>query len=196
MAGIESITEQIISDAKSSAQSRIARARNEAESIKAKKKALGEEEREKLIAEAQSAIDKLSENRAASGKVTFKREILKGKVELIDEVIEEAKKRIINLPEEERFNMIERFVTASSEGIDGVLYLSPRDFEAVDGNFCKKLSELTNTTVTLAGQPGNFEAGCILVCEECEYNGTLDALCEDKKDYIRDKVRAVLFPDN
>ena len=60
-------------------------------------------------------------------------------------------------------------------------------------HFLKELSSKTNSTITLSDKSGDFDVGCILICGDCEYNGTLEARADDLESDIRDAVNRVLF---
>ena len=59
--------------------------------------------------------------------------------------------------------------------------------------FLKELSSKTNSTITLSDKAGDFDVGCILICGDCEYNGTLEARSDDLESDIRDAVNQALF---
>ena len=111
----------------------------------------------------------------------------------LDPIVEEAKKRIRNLPSEDRLSMISDFVIGSSEGDDGVLIVSEKDKGGITDAFLKELSSKTNSTITLSDKAGDFDVGCILICGDCEYNGTLEARSDDLESDIRDAVNQALF---
>ena len=193
MAGIDSIIDRILKDARESADARVARAEQDAEKLIAKKKDQAKEEEAKMLADAQAVIDAQDKQNRASQNTKSQRRLLSERVALIDEIVEEAKKRIRALPKEERLAMIRDFVVSSSEGEDGVLIVSEQDKAAVDSAFLKELSEKTNSTITLSDKAGDFDTGCILICGECEYNGTLEARADDLQSDMRDAVNQVLF---
>ena len=89
--------------------------------------------------------------------------------------------------------MIRDFVVASSEGDDGCLIVSAQDKADITDSFLSELSEKTNSKITLSDKAGDFDTGCILICGECEYNGTLEARVSDLESDVRDAVNQVLF---
>lgn len=193
MAGIDSIIERIISDAKTNAEARIARANREADKLISDKKVQAQEEEVKLLSEAQAVIDAKVKQSRATQNTRSQRRLLSERVTLIDEVIAEAKRRISILPSRDRFSMIENFVVANCDGSDGILVLSKSDQWNIPAGFCEQLSKKTNSGITLSSDFGDFETGCILICGNYEYNGTLDALVEERMDEIKDQVNRILF---
>ena len=193
MAGIDSIIDRILKDARESADGRVARAEQDAEKLIAKKKDQAKEEEAKMLADAQKVIDAQAKQNQATQNTKSQRRLLSERVALIDEIVEEAKKRIRNLPSEDRLSMIRDFVIGSSEGDDGVLVVSSQDRAGITDAFLKELSSKTNSTITLSDKSGDFDVGCILICGDCEYNGTLEARADDLESDIRDAVNRVLF---
>ena len=102
MAGIDSIIDRILKDARESADARVARAEQDAEKLIAKKKDQAKEEEEKMLADAQKVIDAQVRQNQATQNTKSQRRLLAERVALIDEIVEEAKKRIRNLPSEDR----------------------------------------------------------------------------------------------
>ena len=193
MAGIDSIIDRILKDARESADARVARAEQDAEKLIAKKKDQAKEEEGKMLADAQKVIDAQVRQNQATQNTKSQRRLLAERVALIDEIVEEAKKRIRNLPSEDRLSMISDFVIRSSEGDDGVLIVSEKDRGGITDAFLKELSSKTNSTITLSDKDGDFDVGCILICGDCEYNGTLEARSDDLESDIRDAVNQALF---
>ena len=193
MAGIDSIIDRILKDARESADGRVARAEQDAEKLIAKKKDQAKEEEAKMLADAQKVIDAQAKQNQATQNTKSQRRLLSERVALIDEIVEEAKKRIRNLPSEDRLSMIRDFIIGSSEGDDGVLIVSSQDRAGITDAFLKELSSKTNSTITLSDKSGDFDVGCILICGDCEYNGTLEARADDLESDIRDAVNRVLF---
>ena len=193
MAGIDSIIDRILKDARDAADARVARAEQDAEKLIAKKKDQAKEEEAKMLSDAQAVIDAQAKQNRATQNTKSQRRLLSERVALIDEIVEEAKKRIRALPKEERLAMIRDFVVASSEGDDGCLIVSAQDRADITDSFLSELSEKTNSKITLSDKAGDFDTGCILICGECEYTGTLEARVSDLESDVRDAVNQVLF---
>ena len=193
MAGIDSIIDRILKDARDAADARVARAEQDAEKLIAKKKDQAKEEEAKMLSDAQAVIDAQAKQNRATQNTKSQRRLLSERVALIDEIVEEAKKRIRALPKEERLAMIRDFVIASSEGDDGCLIVSAQDKADITDSFLLELSEKTNSKITRSDKAGDFDTGCILICGECEYNGTLEARVSDLESDVRDAVNQVLF---
>ena len=98
MAGIDSIIERILTEARESADARVARAESDAEKLIAKKKDQAKEEEAKMLSEAQAVIDAQARQNRATQNTKSQRRLLSERVAMIDEIVEEAKKRIPRCP--------------------------------------------------------------------------------------------------
>ena len=96
MAGIDSIIDRILKDARESADARVARAEQDAEKLIAKKKDQAKEEEAKMLLDAQKVIEAQSKQNQATQNTKSQRRLLAERVALIDEIIEEAKKDMVD----------------------------------------------------------------------------------------------------
>lgn len=193
MSGLDAIIDKINEDAKLSCEARIENAAREAEKTKASKAEAARLERERLLGEAKDAIGKRESKAKAAALSAAKRRVLEEKVAVIDEVLAETKERFIAMPADETFTMIRSFVEKSSEGEDGRLILAKKDLPNVPNGFAEAISKQIGATVEISEEAGDFAAGCILICGDIEYNGTVDALFENQKEQMRDVVNQILF---
>lgn len=198
MSGLESILEKIKEDANISAQARIQRAEKDAEAYLDRKREEAAREAEQLIAAEEKSLELLAAKSRSSAESEAKKRLLRERVILIDEVLRTARERVITLPVNERFSMIERFVRShASELTDGCeLILNARDIESVPKNFSERLASIFSGGIRISEHPGKFEAGCILKCGFVEYNGTVDAIINDRLDEIRDLINQRLFSES
>lgn len=195
MSGLNSILEKIIEDANVSAKTRVRRAEEEAAAYSARKKSETEEEVNERLEREKEAISILESKSRSSAESEAKKRLLQEKVALIDEVLAEARSRIISLSAKENRDMIERFVRSHASELTGAceLIVNARDRAAATKEFSDRLSEIIPGTLQISDEPGNFEAGCILRCGPIEFNGTVDALINEKLDEVRDRINRSLF---
>lgn len=197
MSSLDLITNKIISDANDSAALRIERANEEARRIFERKAEAADQECERLRAESILNMERLRYKSESAAKAMAGKRILAEKGRLIEDGILKAREVINNLPLEDAFDMISRFVRHSLEGIQepAILVLSDKDLGRVPAKFIDKLSSDVGAAITLSEQPGDFDAGCIVICGLVEYNGTLDALVREYHDQLSDTIGAFLFSE-
>ncbi len=193
MSGLDKILDQIISDSKKKAETIIENARERSAAMV--EKATSEAERESGLqieaarSEAQSALPR---NRSAA-ELKSKQSILKERNRIIDEVLGDVKKTIINLPDAEYFSILRNFILSHSHREPAVIVLNKRDLLRLPKGFLTSLSTEPESPVSVSETPGDFDAGCILIYGLIEYNGTLEALINEKKDMLRDLLNKELF---
>lgn len=193
MSGLDKILSTILADAKAKGDLEIAEAQRKADVFLAADAADAAVMAENRITgakfEAQSHIDR---SRSAA-KLQTRRLLLQERNLIIDEVLAEVKDSVSALPNPEYFAMVKRFVLAHAQNEPGVLVLNKRDLSRLPVGFAASLSGELPQPVTISGTAGEFAAGCVLIFGEVEYNGTLDALINEKKDELRDLLNKELF---
>ena len=76
------------------------------------------------------------------------------------------------------------------------MFLSDRDIKRMPGNFQKEISEIAESVggkLSISTNPKNIKNGCILVYGGIEENCTIDALFEERRNYLSDMVQKMLF---
>ena len=140
--GLEKIIKSIEEDSQKSAEERIKYAKNMAkgildetrkeitrESLRISDKA--EKDAENIISRAKS----LSENE-------MKKMILNAKSQIISEIINEAKEKILSLNDEDYFDFILKIIESHLENQDGELVFSEKDLNRLSENFKDKIKSL------------------------------------------------------
>lgn len=193
MSGLDKILDQIIADAKAKAESIIDDTKDRSSSMIEKMTAEAERQGalqiEAARGEAQAALER---NRSAA-ELQSKRSILRERNHIIDEVLEDVKKTIVSLPDAEYFSILRNFILSHSHREPAVIVLNKRDLLRLPKGFQSSLSTELKEPVSISETPGDFDAGCILVYGPVEYNGTLSALVNEKKDELRDLLNKELF---
>lgn len=180
MKGLELITGSIIADAQARADEKIAAAKKVAESIRAEYAAETEKLRNKN-AEALAAARQRAEESAESARRAMEREaMLSTKNETVNEIIAEAKAKILSLPDMEYFALLAEIYKNNAEDKEGEILLTASDKKRMPKDFLKKLGR-----VTLA-QDDAPSAGFIIRYGRVELNCTIDAIFEDKQNVLSD----------
>lgn len=197
MSGLSNILTQIISDAKAAASARISRAEEEAQAILLRKQEECALEVSGLIATEKASLELLTAKSRSSAESESKRRLLEERVALIDEVLAIARTRAVSLSPTENEQMIERFVRSHAFELtdDCELILNARDLASISDDFLKRLAQIS-AAIRISDRPGDFDAGCILRCGPIEYNGTVEAVINDRLDEIRDLINRHLFSES
>lgn len=195
MSGLDKILSKIIADAQVKAEQEIADANQAAEVILAENSAAAAVQAEKRIADANLEAEAYIEQSRSAAKLQTKRAILQERNRIIDEVLVGVKDRIYSMPDAEYFSMLSNFILAHFQNEPGTIVLSSRDLARIPSGYSESLSDLLSVPMSISATPGDFDAGCILIYGEVEYNGTLSALLNEKKDELRDLLNRKLFTE-
>lgn len=196
MSGLEKIKERILEEARQNAEEKILQAKSEADSIT--KKAKDDALKEGKVVEEKSEAEILNYNDRIDSSIDLerRRKILAAKQEVIQDIIEGAKVSFDKLPDEEYFSMLIKLVKNHIQKKDGEMFLSDRDIKRMPGNFQKEISEIAEYVggkLSISPNPKNIKNGCILVYGGIEENCTIDALFEERRNYLSDMVQKMLF---
>lgn len=197
MTGLDKILAQIRQDADAAAKATLDEAKKQADEILQKAEAEGEAQAKKIAEEGEAqAADVIS--RANSAAALMKRRaLLEEKQKMIDEVINEAKRSLYQLPDKEYFGLLLKMaVRFAQKGEKGQIVFSERDAKRLPTDFMQEINkELTHkgAELTLSPPSAAVDGGFILVYGGIEENCTFEALFESEREMLQDKVHAVLF---
>ena len=88
-------------------------------------------------------------------------------------------------------SMLFKLILKYSHENQGELRLNETDMERMPEDFIEKVNKSLsekNASVILAQKPYDIKPGCVIAYGEIEENCTFDALIEEKKDEIKDKL--------
>ncbi|MCQ2487297.1 MAG: hypothetical protein MJ129_05160 [Clostridia bacterium] len=195
MTGLDKIVERIAKDSAANCDEIIAQAQKEAATIK--------EAAEKTVNDNMAAvIEKTSKDckvildTAESGsELEGKKEILKAQVEIINETIDAAAKKLADMPENEYFEAIYALVKKYARGTEGEMLLSQKDLGRLPGDFAQKINEglPAGASIKVSDKAADILQGFILVYGGIEINCTFNALIEDARDDIKDELYKIIF---
>lgn len=195
MSGLDKILSKILADAQAAGELELSAARNRAAEILAADAAEAAEQVEKRISKAKSEAQALAERSESAAKLQTRRSLLQERNRIIDDVLGDVRLSVLSLPDQDYFKMLEHFVLSHAQKDPGMLILNKRDLARLPEGFAELLSSELPAPVTISDTPGDFDAGCVLIYGEVEYNGTLDALIYEKKDELRDLLNKELFAE-
>lgn len=190
MAGIENITEYIIQKADADAKNTLKRAdeQHDAAILKAKKDA--ESISSEIIKSAENEAETIRE-RAASGAAQIRsRNILTLKNRAVSEVIENAKKILLSLPDDEYMSLMEKLLRDSASGSEGIIVLNSADKARMSSGFSEAAADCG---LTVSGECADISGGFILKYGLVEINCSVDAVFRDRNEQFVDYVNKRLF---
>jgi len=196
MAGIDTITNEILQNAKSKADELIAQARqaadSEAEKARAEAAAASEKAAERAVREVKAYGDRIQSQIGMR-----KREaVLAARQSVIGGMIDAALRKLEEQDTDAYFAMLLDIAARHIHPEDGTVILGKKDLDRMPADFAGKMAALAKTkggTLTVSDRPGGIGAGLILKYGGIEENCTLKALFADASDELQDTVNRVLW---
>ncbi len=196
MTGLEKIISRIQEEADAAAADKVNAARAEAEKILADTKdicaSVDAEASEKINAMRAACDSRVASSAEQARRIT----LLRAKQEIIEEILEEALKRLREKDAESYFLMLEKILKEYALPEDGEICLSAADLKRMPAGFEKKVQAIAKEkggSLALKKEPGEIRDGFLLIYGGVEENCALKALMDAKKDVLRDKVNEILF---
>ena len=187
----EKIIEGILDESRTEAQKVLSRARTEADSVSEEYKARAKDYSAKKVSEALLRAKVIKQNADSAGDITVRDASLAKKHEEIEKTIGMALDKIKALPDEKYFTMLANIAEKYAEKKQGEALLGKDEAKRNADFFSKALKE-KGLDVTI-GYTDSVKDGFILKYGDIEYNLSLSALVDDKRELLEDRINAVLF---
>ena len=196
MSGLEKIIGHISAEAGREAKKLLEDAKVQAESIRkdAEEKTAAECDRinKKSEAEVQSILDRGN----SSAELRKKQLLLEQKQELINETIEKAAKRLVDLDTSAYFDVIKKLFAKNALGRDGIISFSQKDLDRLPAGFADGLQAIAKEkggSLRLSDTAADIDGGFVLNYGGIEENCSFRALIDSSLETLQDKVQKVLF---
>lgn len=194
MSGLDRILQQIKSDSEQA----VAKIKAEAEKTVAANQAATADETEREIAKIKQqtklgCIEIIK--RAQSSAVLIKKQtLLAAKQRIIAEMISSAHDKLLSLPDDEYFELIEKLISIyAHNGEKGVIAFNERDIQRMPKLYKAKLALVSQGNLKLSGSSANIDGGFVLIYGGIEENCSFEAIFREKHDALVDKVGSMLF---
>ncbi|MBR3146698.1 MAG: V-type ATP synthase subunit E [Eubacterium sp.] len=196
MSGLEKIRDRILHEAEETAAEKMQEAEAEARNIKSEAVRKADETAEDVRAKAENEIKAYSERVDSAIDLEHRTRILAAKQEIISDVINEARRRILGLSNREYFNLLLKLMEKNIRKGEGVIYFSEDDHDRIPQGFSFEVKELAKRhggELSISNECRKIGPGFVLSYGGIEENCTLDALFAEKKDDLTDLVQTILF---
>lgn len=184
MAGLQDITDKIISDAKAVRDEKIAAAEECVKNIRTEYA----EEIARVRAKNAEVLKEIGETAKENAEFALRAKereaILSVENSTVAEIIAEAKGRLLKLPTNEYFALLTDIYRNNAENGEGELLLTKADRERMPEDFLKTLSGIKGK-LTLSDEDAP-SAGFVVRYGRVELNCTFDAIFEDKYNLFSD----------
>lgn len=195
MGAEEKILEGIISDAEAQGDEIIARAKAQSELILAKAKDEAKAYSAEVVSSALMKAKTIKDNAESSASLVVRDGKLAKKREEILKTVELAKKHIVSLEDEIYFNKLLNLIKDYARSEEGTLLLGGADLKRNIALLEAALKK-ENINIKIADNQADISGGFILKYGSIEYNLSIDAIIDEKKELIEDKINTILFSEN
>lgn len=195
MTGLDKIIQTIADDAQREADRIIADARIEAKKINDDAYSKAEINCARIVTDAREKAALFSKISVSGAQVEGRKRMLSAQREVVDYVIAQALAKLRSLPDDKYFDIVTSLCVRYAHG-SGQLVLSEKDKARLPSDFSAKLEKALSSTgasLAIADDCARIDGGFILRYGGIEENCSFEAIAEDKKDEISDKLNSMLF---
>ncbi|MEW6105399.1 MAG: V-type ATP synthase subunit E [Bacillota bacterium] len=198
MSALEKMQEKILEDAKARADEIVDAATAEAQAILAEARAEAARRRDEELARGKEKADEERRRTLTLAELDARRQVLATKAALVDEVFQEARKRLASLePARYRAYLKQAMLEAVESGEEEVV-MSARDLDTIGPEVVAEVNaELARqgrkAALRLSSAPGGFSGGFVLRTGSMEVNSTFDAILAREREALVVEVARVLF---
>lgn len=196
MSGLDKMKARILEEAEGSAREILDNARREADGILEAAEKEARAEADNLLAKAQRDADDYEKRTVSALDMERKRQLLAARQEIISEVLDRAYEKVRDLDEKEYFEVMGKLLEKYVQPEAGLICFSGKDLERMPEEFREKIQMTAKDrggSLTLSEEPGQMEAGFLLIYGGIEENCTLSAVFRGKRDELADLVNRELF---
>ena len=196
MTGLEKMKNQILEEAKTSADEKIKDANAKAEEILAAAREEAEKTAERISKKSEADIANYKDRVKSSCDLKKRTAVLEAKQEMISEVLDRAFEMLKSMDEAEYFGMLKKMLEKYVLPQEGEIYFSSADLEKTPESFKRDIDAVAKAKggkLTLSKEGKRIEGGFVLAYGGIEENCTFKAIFDAERDRLSDKVHEVLF---
>lgn len=198
MAGAEKIRERILEEARKQAEANIQEAKKEAEKIIHSSEEEARKKQKQIIDRAFKEAAERKKRLIAVAELEGRKEKLKAKQDMIEEVFTKTIERLNSLSDEEYENILVDMIINSVRSGDEEIILSEKDRNRLSYKFVENINNRLREkglkgNIALSNQTRNINGGFILKKGDVEINNSFDAIIKMKRDELEEIVVAELF---
>lgn len=196
MTGLEKMKGQILDEAKTLADSKIAEAKNQAKEILEAAKAEAEKTAVSISQKSEADVVNYKDRIASSIDLQKRTKILAAKQEAIADVLDKSYAKLKTMESGEYFAMLSKMLGKYVLPEEGEIYFSPADLERMPADFWAEIEQTAKAkggSLKISKEGRNIENGFVLAYGGIEENCTLRAMFDAKRDELSDKIHRLLF---
>ncbi len=192
MSAEEKILGGILSEAEETAKAAEEKTAEEVKRIEEAAAAEAKAYSAEVISDALLKAKAIKKNAESAAELTVRDAKLSKKHEEIEKTIAMALEATLELSDEKYFALLSNVAAPYAKDGEAVLFVGKKDIKRDLSVFVKALSD-KGIKATLSDSPSSEDYGFILSYGDVEYNLTLAALINDKRDILEDRIHRILF---
>ena len=195
MTGLDKILAEIHREADNEAHNTVEKAKAKAEQIQKEAKAESDAIVERISESAAQETAEIIRSRDSVLVLQSRQRTLAAKQELLSETMQKAKEELLDLPDNEYFDLLVTMAQKAVRPGEGVLYLNNRDMARIPADFATTLlAALPNGCVLkVSDDTRSLNGGFVLAYGDIEENCSFDAIFDARIDEFKDIACSVLF---
>lgn len=200
MDGIDRIKERIIEEAEIKKQEILNKAQKEAEEILSDSRQKAVEIKQQVLEKAKKAAEEEKRKIISMAELEERKRFLEAKQQIIDEVFDEAKKRLENMNPQAYRKLLKKMILKSSINGDEQLIIADKDKAVINADFLQEVnSELVKLgkkgSLKLSSETQTMMGGFILQSKDLEINSTFDSLIKVQREELESQIAKILFEE-
>ena len=195
MAGLDKILEDIRSESAAAIASVTGEAQAERDKALQEAQKEADAQVQKILSRAKSQADDLIDRADSAAQLQRRRMILETKQDLITSVIGKAKQAILDLPDNDYFDLILKLIGSNALPKEGEICFNRKDFTRLPKDFASKLVAALpeGARLNVSKNEADIDGGFVLKYDGIEQNLSLDEIFEENRDRMTDAAGKLLF---
>lgn len=196
MTGLDKIINQIQNESKEKINEIISAAEKKAEEIISAAKDDAQAKASEIIEKAEKDSKVILSRAESANAIEIKNSVLLKKQEIIKKTVDNTKKYISELPENEYFDIILKMVKKYAPQKSGDVKFNKTDLARLPKDFETALNKALGdsaSTLKISDEPADIDGGFVLCYGGVEENCSFKALFESAADELSDKAHTLLF---
>ena len=152
-------------------------------------------EAQKIVSDGQKKADYIVNTAKNAAESAYKKECLKAKNDIINDVIAAAYEKLVTLPDKDYFDVIISLCAANAQKGVGILKFNKTDLKRLPADFSKILEQTLDEgmEIKVSNIAVDIADGFLLTYGDVEVNCTFHALFDSMHDELKDTVCPILF---
>lgn len=153
-----------------------------------------EKEIELINQKAKTECNDIIKRAKSSAELAKKQAALKAKQTIICSTIDKAHNRLLSLPDNEYFSVIEKMIKKNAHsGEKGEISFNEKDRARLPKGFKLKLLAISGGSLSVSDKNSKIDGGFVLIYGGIEENCSFSAIFSEKHDELQDEVCSTLF---